>query len=81
MSVTIKFNEIDAQKMDFLRKRLGYKKNVELLRYLMTTETERVLTEPGVKHQIIRALEREYMEEQNKEKQKMTVPNVLSAIT
>jgi len=80
MPVTINLNEIDVQKIKFLKNRLGYKKNIDLVRYLVTVEVERILQDPGIKRQIFHAMEREYREELEKtQREKVAVPNVVNA--
>ena len=45
-SVSVSLNEMDLKKLDILKSRFGYKKNIEMIRYLMTDAIEKIISEP-----------------------------------
>lgn len=83
-SVTITFNETDLKKLEVLKNRFGYKKNVDIVRYLMTVAIEKILDEPIYKR-FNEDMEREYENEHDGQtqrqtkKEKVPIPGVVSA--
>lgn len=82
-SATLNFNETDLKKLEILKSRFGYRKNIEMIRYLMTEAIERMLEEPmfqkGSETELIDEANAAICKNPMHQSQAQKVPNIVNA--